>query len=283
MTSLHRLRCLIVFVLAWCVAGLLAPGSINADSTTLTKQGSTAKTRTAPNRTSSNKARKSPSCLPCQAQASHRSKQSRSRKAVAQKLPCHSKDYLDPKIRNNYQAALREMKRERLKPKVTSYWRSSEDQARLHRCSLSRRCRLNHPGLYRAMPPGKSIHEAGFAVDIAGVATGPRGAKRLTPQGRRTVAIMKRHGFNWPYGLKDPVHFEASPQRYGYKTVKQAIKRNQSVCDVKLAREKKQTRRSRSSLRAQLTPASKQVGQEKRLRTVADSVKPRRTVSKSRA
>jgi hypothetical protein len=174
------------------------------------------------------------------------------------------------------------MKRARISPKVTSYWRSSADQARLHQCSLSRRCRLNHPGLYRAMPPGKSVHEAGFAVDIAGVAAGPREGKRLTPKGRRIVAIMKRHGFNWRYGLNDPVHFEANPQSYGYKSVKQAIKRNQTVCEVKLAREAKGAGRLRLNAHAKARLARK-ANQEKRLRAEVSSAKTRRQASKSSA
>jgi len=176
------------------------------------------------------------------------------------------------------------MKRARLKPKVTSSWRSSADQARLHRCSLSQRCRLNHPGLYRALPPGQSIHEAGFAVDIAGVASGPRGAKRITPKGRRIVAIMKKHGFNWPYGLRDPVHFEANPQRYGYRSVKQAIKRNQTVCEVKLAKGRKQPRtRSIANARAQTNASRKRLSQGSSYRTEAVSVKTRRRNIKLKA
>jgi hypothetical protein len=172
------------------------------------------------------------------------------------------------------------MKRARITPKVTSYWRSSAEQARLHQCSLSRRCRLNYPGLYRAMPPGKSVHEAGFAVDIAGVAAGPRGDKRLTPKGRRIVAIMKRNGFNWRYGLKDPVHFEANPQSYGYKSVKQAIKRNQTVCEVKLAREAKRPARLNANAKARL---ARKANQEIRLRAAASSTKTRRQAIKSSA
>jgi hypothetical protein len=198
-------------------------------------------------------------------------------------LPCHSNDYLDPKIRRHYQAALVDMKRARLKPKATSYWRSSAEQARLHRCSLSRRCRLNHPGLYRALPPGQSVHEAGFAVDIAGVATGPRGGKRLTPRGRRIVAIMNKHGFKWPYGLNDPVHFEANPRSYGYRNVKQAIKRNQTVCEVKLARDKTRSNARSRTLRAQAIAASKRMSPDKRLRIETVSTRTRRRISKSRA
>ncbi|HSQ21113.1 MAG TPA: hypothetical protein VLR92_12185, partial [Blastocatellia bacterium] len=82
------------------------------------------------------------------------------------------------------------------------------------------------------------IHEAGFAVDMAGIARGPRGAKRITPRGRRIVAIMKKHDFNWRYGLRDPVHFEADPRKYGYRSVRQAITRTQTSCQINLAKNK---------------------------------------------
>ncbi len=283
MTLLGTSRWFLVFVAIGCVAGLVAPAGIHVSAMTAVTHKSKLKRRPGSPKRALNTAKRGSGCLPCKAEASRGRKQARGRKAFATTPPCHSKDYLDPKIRKNYRAALNEMKRAGLRPKVTSQWRSSGYQTRLHRCSLSRRCRLNHPGLYRALPPGNSIHEAGFAVDIAGVATGPRGAKRLTARGRRIVPIMKRHGFNWRYGLKDPVHFEANPQRFGYRSVKHAIKRNQTVCDVRLAREKKQVRRSRGNVRAHARPASKRMGQEKRPRAVANSVKARRPASKSRA
>ena len=153
----------------------------------------------------------------------------------AQKAPCHPKGYVDPHISRNFRAALISMKRSGITPQVNSAWRSSEHQANLHSCSQSSRCRRANPGLYHALPPGHSMHEAAFAVDIDGVATGSRGAKRLTPRGRRIVQIMQRNGFKWRYGLADPAHFEADPRKYGYRTVKQAIKRTQNTCQVRLA------------------------------------------------
>ena len=284
MTSLHISRWVVVSIAICCVASSFAPAGAQAIAKSAVKNGLKAKNRPASQPGASKSAKRNSSCLPCAAEAARGRKQSRGKKAIAANPPCHSREYLDPKIRKNYQAALIDMKRARLKPKTTSYWRSSADQARLHRCSLSRRCRLNHPGLYRAMPPGQSVHEAGFAVDIAGVAAGPRGGKRFTPQGRRIVAIMKKHGFNWRYGLNDPVHFEANPQRYGYRSVKQAINRNQTVCEVKLARAKKRvTTRSSPALRAQAGPASRMVGLEKRARIETVSTRTRRRVAKSPA
>lgn len=154
----------------------------------------------------------------------------------AQAVPCHAKGYVDPKIARNYNSAMRDLKRAGIQPRVTSAWRSSAQQAQLHRCSKSRRCLHNNPGLYYALPPGQSLHEAGFAVDISGVASGPRGNKRLTSQGRRIVRAMQKNGFKWRYGLKDPAHFEADPQQHGYRSMQQAIHRNQSMCDAKVAK-----------------------------------------------
>jgi D-alanyl-D-alanine carboxypeptidase-like protein len=155
------------------------------------------------------------------------------RTSAFKESPCHAKGYVDPRIARNLNAAMRDMKRSGINPKLTSAWRSSEKQAALRRCSQSSRCRRANPGLYRALPAGNSLHEAGFAVDIAGVAAGPRGAKRVTARGRRIVSIMGRNGFRWPYGLKDPAHFEANPRKYGYRNAKQAIARSQSLCDAK--------------------------------------------------
>jgi hypothetical protein len=225
---------------------LTLPRSGSADTTS--KTGLNKRTRTVTNSRTGSRANSSVSrtkntatikgCAPCAAQLAKRRKGRASSKIAksSKSLPCHPKDYVDPKIAKSYKSALRDMKRAGIKPRVTSVWRSSESQAQLHRCSLSTRCRRSNPGLYRALPPGRSIHEAGFAVDIGGIATGPRGAKRLTPQGRRVVAIMKKNGFNWRYGLADPVHFEADPRNYGYRSVRQAIKRTQTTCQVKFAK-----------------------------------------------
>ena len=70
------------------------------------------------------------------------------------------------------------------------------------------------------------MHEAGLAVDIGGVAKGGR-RRRLTSRGRKVVQIMRKHGFKWRYGMRDPVHFELSPQTAGYRTEKAAIKAGQ--------------------------------------------------------
>ena len=177
-------------------------------------------------------------CSSCAAEATRSSAGRRHKKGAntAAKTPCHPRDYLDPKVAMKYKTAVRQMRREGIKPKVTSLWRSSDHQAELHKCSTSARCRREHPGLYYALPPGKSLHEAGLAVDISGVAAGPRGRKHLTSQGHRIVSIMRKNGFNWRYRLADPAHFEADPKKHGYRNAKQAISHTQATCTVKLAK-----------------------------------------------
>ena len=170
-------------------------------------------------------------CVGCGSKTKARAKSSKT-------APCHSKKYVDPKVAKKFKTAVRDMNRVGINPTVTSAWRSSDKQAALYRCSQSKRCRKANPGLYRALPPGQSLHEAGFAVDISGVAAGPRGAKRLTPRGRRIVGIMRKNGFQWRYGLKDPAHFEANPRRYGYRSAKQAISLSQNICDAKIVAKK---------------------------------------------
>lgn len=219
-------------------------------------------------------------CLPCAAaaaQARHKGRASKkSARVVA--LPCHPKNYVDPKVARRYNAALRDMKRAGLKPKITSVWRSSDSQAQLRRCSLNARCRRANPGLYRALPPGNSLHEAGFAVDMAGIAAGPRGDKRLTPQGRRIVGIMRKNGFNWRYGLADPAHFEADPRKYGYHNAKEAITKTQSTCQVRLAKYK-----VRKKTVNRIASAAQHSTVKSRISTVAAPSKRYRKVSKLRA
>ncbi len=232
-----------------CLTGIISLFALAHPSAASTSRKSTLQKRPAAlvasrasiNARSASKAPEAPGtkgCAPCAAELAKKGKSRATGKGqkIDENLPCHPKDYVDPRIAKNYKTALRDMKRAGITPRITSVWRSSENQAQLHRCSLSTRCRRSNPGLYRALPAGKSIHEAGFAVDMAGVATGPRGDKRLTPRGRRIVAIMKKNGFNWRYGLADPVHFEADPRKHGYRSVEEAITRTQTTCQVRLAK-----------------------------------------------
>lgn len=132
---------------------------------------------------------------------------------------------LDNDARARLNAAVREMRRRGIRPRINSAFRTRSEQRSLYRCARSRRCRSRR-GVYGANPPGTSMHEAGLAVDLGGVATGRR-RRRLTPKGRLMVRIMRKHGFRWRYGLKDPAHFELSPRLAGYRTEKAAIKAGQ--------------------------------------------------------
>lgn len=132
---------------------------------------------------------------------------------------------LDAKARARLNAALRELRKRGLQPRVNSTFRSQAEQQAIFRCARNHRCRKRR-GIYGAKPPGSSLHEAGLAVDLSGMATGRR-QRRLTPKGRQTVRVMERHGFTWRYGMKDPAHFEMSPQRAGYRSPQAAIKAGQ--------------------------------------------------------
>jgi LAS superfamily LD-carboxypeptidase LdcB len=131
---------------------------------------------------------------------------------------------LDNDARARLNAAVRDMRRRGIRPRINSAFRSNAEQRALYRCARIRRCRTRR-GIYGAKRPGTSMHEAGLAVDIGGVATGRR--RRLTAKGRQMVRIMRKHGFRWRYGLKDPAHFELSPQLAGYRTEKAAIRAGQ--------------------------------------------------------
>ena len=131
---------------------------------------------------------------------------------------------LDNDARSRLNAAVRDMRRRGIRPRINSAFRSQSEQRAIYRCARSRRCRARR-GIYGAKRPGTSMHEAGLAVDIGGVAAGHR--RRLTPKGRQMVRIMRKHGFRWRYGLKDPAHFELSPQLAGYRTEKAAIRAGQ--------------------------------------------------------
>jgi LAS superfamily LD-carboxypeptidase LdcB len=133
---------------------------------------------------------------------------------------------LQPRARIKLNAALGEMHRRGIRPRLTSTFRTTAEQGSLYRCARNRRCRQRR-GIYSARRPGTSLHEAGLAVDIGGVAITKGGRRRLTPKGRRVVRIMRKHGFVWRYGLKDPAHFELSPRRAGYRSKQAAIKAGQ--------------------------------------------------------
>jgi LAS superfamily LD-carboxypeptidase LdcB len=148
---------------------------------------------------------------------------------------------LDNDARARLHAAVRDMRRRGIQPRINSAFRSRAEQRALYRCARSRRCRARR-GIYGAKPPGTSMHEAGLAVDIGGVAAGRR--RRLTPRGRQMVRIMRKHGFKWRYGLKDPAHFELSPHLAGYRTEKAAIKAGQRRSTPKSRARRRASRRA---------------------------------------
>jgi len=258
-------RSIVVSAAPFLVLILLSHSAVSTTARTAAAKKQPAKTR-----------QSQKDCADCGNEAARKTTKASTRKRtkLARNVPCHPKNYVDPKIAKNYNAAMRDMKRAGIKPRVTSAWRSSATQARLYRCSMSTRCRRSNPGLYRALPAGTSIHEAGFAVDIAGVATGPRGGKQVTPRGRRIVSIMKKNGFNWRYGLKDPVHFEADPKKHGYRSVKAAITHTQTTCQIRLAKSKGQKRSASKVAVNGVTPKP---------RLAADTAKPRQRAVKLRA
>lgn len=184
-------------------------------------------------------------CNQCAA-AQSRKKRGAKTRISSSNSDCHPRGYVHPSISGKLNSAMRELKRDGIRPAITSAWRSSAKQAALHNCAKSSRCRLSH-GVYGAKPAGSSLHEAGFAVDIAGIATGRRGSRRLTSRGRRIVNVMNKHGFSWRYGLADPAHFEANPTRYGFRSVKQAIKTSQTRCSIKLVSKSRAASKPRTS------------------------------------
>jgi LAS superfamily LD-carboxypeptidase LdcB len=149
---------------------------------------------------------------------------------------------LDNDARARLNAAVREMRRRGIRPRINSAFRSRAEQRALYRCARNRRCRARR-GIYGAKRPGASMHEAGLAVDIGGVATRGR-RRRLTPKGRQIVRIMRKHGFKWRYGLKDPAHFELSPRLAGYRTEKAAIRAGQRRWVGKIRARRRVTRRA---------------------------------------
>jgi LAS superfamily LD-carboxypeptidase LdcB len=149
---------------------------------------------------------------------------------------------LDNDARARLGAAVREMRRRGIRPRINSAFRTRSEQGSLFRCARNHRCRSRR-GIYGARRPGTSMHEAGLAVDLGGVAAGHR-RRRLTPRGLMMVRIMRKHGFRWRYGLKDPAHFELSPRLAGYRTEKAAIKAGQRRWSARARPRRRASRRA---------------------------------------
>ena len=90
--------------------------------------------------------------------------------------------------------------------RFTSTFRSSTDQARLYNAWL----RGDSP--FPALPPGRSQHERGLAVDMARFGVPAEGDDLLREVGR----AWREAGGVWG-GEKDPVHFEAPKALTGRK------------------------------------------------------------------
>src|SRR4030095_6921674 len=87
---------------------------------------------------------------------------------------------LDNDARSRLNAAVRDMRRRGIRPRINSAFRSNGEQRAIYRCASRRRCRARR-GIYGAKRPGTSMHEAGLAVDIGGAAARPP-RRRRTPQ-----------------------------------------------------------------------------------------------------
>lgn len=94
---------------------------------------------------------------------------------------------------------LEELRRVDARFVLTSAYRSPTDQA-----ALFERFRRGEPGLYTVLPPGRSQHERGWAVDIARVGVTPKQDQLLAQLGQ----LWRSWGGVWG-GQADPVHFEA--------------------------------------------------------------------------
>lgn len=129
---------------------------------------------------------------------------------------------LHPVARQRLDAAMREMHRKGLRPRVTTAFRTRAEQQSLFSCARNKGCRARR-GIYAVARPRRSLHEAGLAVDLAGVAHGTHRRRRLTHRGAQMVRIMRKHGFAWRYGLRDPAHFEVAPVAAGFRSAPQAI------------------------------------------------------------
>jgi LAS superfamily LD-carboxypeptidase LdcB len=144
-------------------------------------------------------------------------------KPISRRQPVTNKlTGLHPQAQRKLKAAIKDMRAIGVRPTVTSAYRSSAQQQKIYRCSHQRRCRARR-GIFSAHKPGASLHEAGLAVDFASVAYGKKRQRRLTRDGKKMIKVMRRHGFRWRYGLKDPAHFELEPRMVGYKSEKHAI------------------------------------------------------------
>lgn len=104
---------------------------------------------------------------------------------------------LKPKFRPWAEALLRAAKDQDHRFVITSAKRSSTEQARLYKAFLAGRSKLT------ALPPGRSLHEKGLAIDLARPGVDPMADELLPVLG----ALWRSWGGKWG-GASDPVHFQ---------------------------------------------------------------------------
>lgn len=147
----------------------------------------------------------------------------REAKSLCKPVVSHNRiEVLNPVTRQKLEAAMLDLRRRGLSPTLTTTFRSNTEQKSIYSCYHKRNCRMRR-GIFNAARPGTSLHEAGLAVDVAGVASGKGRHRHLTRNGKKIVRVMQQHGFNWPHGLRDPVHFEIPPKQAGYRSERTAI------------------------------------------------------------
>ena len=85
---------------------------------------------------------------------------------------------------------------------INSGFRTRAEQEQLYSKFLRAQDQGLHP--YTTLPPGKSQHERGLAIDVGREGIDPREDDILAAAG----AIWRQYGFTWG-GEDDPVHFGA--------------------------------------------------------------------------
>lgn len=103
----------------------------------------------------------------------------------------------EPPVRLLFQALHQVAMEYGLRPRITSTYRSSADQARLYRAYLEGR------SSYPVAPPGRSTHERGRAMDLV--------AEDLPWLGE----VWESWGGRWGGRFKDPIHFEVTDAMLG--------------------------------------------------------------------
>jgi RHS repeat-associated protein len=105
----------------------------------------------------------------------------------------NARPYFAPDFARAFNAAVSELNRAGIRPRINSAFRTTADQQR-----------MRAGGAGRNPAASLSLHQAGYAVDINGTAT----------QEFQTIRqVMESHGFTWGgrFRHRDPPHFEINP------------------------------------------------------------------------